>query len=406
VGRPGPQASRVIGMSHVLLIRQGLVPYDPRVKRDIDALVGEGYEVDVLCLGTKGQARFERLPGVTIRRLRAFNREAGLRRYFVQYPLFFVAAAAVGSLLHLKRRYAVVQVHSLPDPLVFAALVPKLLGARVILDLQEPCPEFFASKFRVGMNHWLVRFAAVLEQLSIRFADHVLTCTNQMREAYIRRGAPGDKVTTILNSTDPGTFDPLRFPLRARSVDEFRLICHGTVEERYGIDTAIRAVSLLRKEILGLRFYIYGDGSYFPALRALVDNLGLHDRVSFTEGLVPLSQLLRAIAEADAGVVAMKRDEFRDITLCNKMFDYIAMRRPVIMSRTTAVQAYFDDDCFEMFEADSASDLARAIRSLHDSPERCRRLVDRARDVAEPHRWAVQRRLYLNTVRRLVGNRQ
>ncbi len=78
--------------------------------------------------------------------------------------------------------------HSLPDPLVFAALVPKLTGARVILDLHECMPEFFATKFGVALDHRGVRVVAAAEQASIRFADFAITCTEQMREAFVGAG--------------------------------------------------------------------------------------------------------------------------------------------------------------------------------------------------------------------------
>ena len=91
----------------------------------------------------------------------------------------------------------------------------------------------------------------------------------------------------------------------------------------------------------------------------------------------------------------MRRDAFRDLTHCNKMFDFIAMRRPAIVSRTRAVEAYFGDDCFALFESGDAPDLARAIRALHDDPALGERLVARAAAASAPYRWAEQRRIYL-----------
>src|SRR5205085_418030 len=106
--------------------------------------------------------------------------------------------------------------------------------------------------------------------------------------------------------------------------------------------------------------------------------LGVADRVEFSKGWVTLDELVGAIAAADAGVVAMKRDAFRDVTHCNKMFDFITMRKPALVSRTTAVEAYFGDDCFEMFESSDAADLARAIRRIHSDPARREELVRNA----------------------------
>jgi glycosyltransferase involved in cell wall biosynthesis len=128
--------------------------------------------------------------------------------------------------------------------------------------------------------------------------------------------------------------------------------------------------------------------------------------VRFSEGWVPIDDLLEAISRADAGVVAMKRDAFRDLTHCNKMYDLVTMRRPVINSRTRSVQAYFDDECFEYFDSSDPADLARAMRRMHDEPERRERLVARATDALEPYRWPRQQAVYLSYIDRLLGTRR
>jgi glycosyltransferase involved in cell wall biosynthesis len=99
----------------------------------------------------------------------------------------------------------------------------------------------------------------------------------------------------------------------------------------------------------------------------------------------------------------MKRDPFRDLTLCNKMFDFIGMRKAAIVSRTRSVEEYFGPSCFEMFTADDPQDLARAIRRLYRDPERRRQLAERALAVSEPYNWPAQRRAYQAIVDSLVA---
>ena len=296
--------------------------------------------------------------------------------------------------LHIRRRYKLVQVHSLPDPLVFAALVPKLTGARVILDLHECMPEFAATKFGVPLDHAAVRAVAAAEQASIRFADFAITCTNQMREAFVGRGADPDKIGVVHNTAEEEIFDPARHPPRARDNGRFTLICHGSVEERYGLDTAIKAVASLADEIPELRLQIYGKGTQLPELRQLASELDVRDRVDFTGTWVPIEELLDAIAAADGGIVAMKRDAFRDLVHCNKMYDLVAMRRPVITSRTRSVEAYFSDEAFLYFTAEDHEDLARAIKRLYADPALGEKLVERAGEEVEPYRWPRQREQY------------
>lgn len=385
------------------VIRQFYFPCDTRVRREVHALASADHEVDVICMRRPGQPLYERSGSVAVYRVPLVHKRGGPLRYLFEYLSFPLAAFLYAGMLALRRRWDVVQVNTLPDWLVFAAIVPRLLGARVLLDLHECMPEFFATKFRASPSHPAVRLLARLEQASIRFADLAITCTEQMREAFIARGAQGDRIAVILNSADEEIFDPQRYPPTGSGPDRFVLLSHGSIEERYGLDTAVRAVAQLAEEIPGLRLEIFGEGAYLEELQELAQQLRIEDRVFFSDGLVPLDDLLRAIASADAGLVAMKRDLFRDLTHTNKMFDFITMRRPVIVSRTASVEAYFDESCFQLFDSEDDRDLARAIRGLHADAGLGERLVHRAAEVNEPYRWPRQRELYRHVVERLRG---
>jgi glycosyltransferase involved in cell wall biosynthesis len=391
-------------MARICVIRQYLFPRDVRVRREVEALTAAGHDVDVICARGRGELRHERVGRVTVHRLPVGVRRGTAVRYAFQYGAFLLAAGLFAGALHLRRRWHLVQVNTLPDALVFAAAIPRLLGARVVLDLHECMPEFFATKFRVRLDHPAVRLIGLIEQASIRFADHAITCTAQMRDAFVRRGAPEGRIEVVLNAADETLFDPSRYPPSSRDPARFTLICPGALEEHYGVDTLVRAAALIHGRIPGLRIEIYGEGSYRAALEALTRELGMREVVTF-HGFVADEDLLRAIAAADAGVVAVKRDAFRDLTHCNKMFELITMRRPAIVSRTRAVEACFDESCFVFFESDDARDLARAICRLHADPALGERLVARATEANEPYRWPRQREVYLSTVERLLAAR-
>jgi glycosyltransferase involved in cell wall biosynthesis len=389
----------------VCVIRQMYFDNDPLLRREVGALVADGAEVDVLCMKRGGQPGFERAGAVTVRRLPLSHSRGGIPRYFFEYALFLILATAYVTFLHLRRRYDLVQVNTPPDSLVFAALVPKLMGTPVLIHLAEPMPEFFASKFKTSLKHPGVIVLGWIERVCIRFADRAITCTQQMREAFVRRGSDACRIDVILNAADETVFDPTRFPPEPPKSGDFVLISHGTMEERYGLDTTIDAVALLRDEIPGLRLRLFGGGTFRSALERLAAVRGVADRVEFSQGWAPMDELVQAIASADAGVVAMKRDAFRDVTHCNKMFDFVSMRKPALVSRTAAVEAYFGDDCFEMFEPNDAADLARAIRNLYRDRERAQALAERAARRNEPYRWPRQRERYLAVVRELMQGR-
>ena len=110
---------------------------ETRVEREALALVARGYEVDVLCLRAKNEPEFSDENGVNVYRLPARRRMGqGVLNQFFEYLNFFMKAFFKLISLHRQKSYGVVQLHNLPDFLVFAGLGPKLMGAKLILDIQ------------------------------------------------------------------------------------------------------------------------------------------------------------------------------------------------------------------------------------------------------------------------------
>jgi glycosyltransferase involved in cell wall biosynthesis len=239
-------------MARICVVRAFFVPEDVRVRREINALADAGHRVTVICMRSPGSVRRERYGDVEIHRLPMTHRRGGILRYAFEYLAFPLLAALYLGLLDLRRRFDLVQVNTIPDWLVFAAAGPRLRGVPVIVDLHELMPEFFASKFGTTLRHPGVRALARLEQASIRFADLAMTCTEEMRSAFVSRGADADRISVVMNSSEEAIFDPQTFPPRRdRQTGRFSLICHGTIEERYGLDTIIRALRRLDDQIPG-----------------------------------------------------------------------------------------------------------------------------------------------------------
>lgn len=388
-------------MARICVIRQYYFPLDTRVKREVDTLVAAGHEVTVLCMARPGERRIEKTDGVTILRMPVRHRRGSIARYCFEHLAFVLLAGATAAAGHLRRRYDLVQVNTMPDTLVVAALVPRLLGTPVLLDLHECMPECFATTFDAGKVP--VRFLALLERFSIWFASGATTCTELMRETFVGRGTPPEKISVVLNGADESIFDPDRYPPAPPRAGRLRLVSHGTVEPRYGLETVVRAVALLKDEIPGLELQVYGEGSQLDHLRRLSDELGVHDRVHISGRFVPIEELVAGISNADVGVVAIERDPYRDLTLCNKMYDFVTMRKPALVSRTRSVEVYFGESCFQMFTSGDEHDLARAIRELHARPDRGAALVEAATQANASQRWAVQRGAYLAAVNSLLA---
>lgn len=365
--------------------------YEPTVRCEAEALAEAGFDVEVIRMRSAGEPRREVVNGVTVTHLPVRRRHGKAAGKVLEYGWFWLAAAGVLSFRHIRRPYAVVQVNTMPDFLVFAALVPKLLGSRIVAYLQEPVPELAETLF--GPTR-LTGILGRIEQAAIRFADRSVTVTDQLKKRYVERGAAADRITVVLNCSDPYSVSGSSPPVMRDPGSGFVVVCHGTIEDRYGQDTIVDAAWLLRDEIPDLRVVITGRGSGTTGLTRQIASHGLHETVQY-EGWVSSSRLREILSSAHAGVVAQKASPYSHLVHTNKMVDYWIFGLPVIASRLHAVSELYGDRFIEYFEPGDPVDLAAAIRRVHADRGRRAELARNGRLAQLRNGWAAQCPCYL-----------
>jgi glycosyltransferase involved in cell wall biosynthesis len=322
-------------------------------------------------------------------------------RYPFEYSLFFIMAGFLITFLHIRRRYNAVQVNTMPDHLVFVPLIPKLLGASVILHVHEPMPELMLTIF--GPHSIVYRILELLQMISVRFADRVLTVTEQMKQNLVSRGTDPDKITVILNVPDEKFFKG--YPSQEFSPgtgEDFSLVAHGSMEFRYGLDLVIRAVHSLRDRIPGIRFHLLGKGSYQEKLKDLIQELKIGDRVTF-HGYVRFEEMIEIIQNAHIGIVPMRQNPYSDLIHTNRMYEYIYFGKPIIISRTMAVDAYFRDSDLAFFQPNQFEDLARVILDLHENRSKLEMLATNAYHLYHTqYHWDKVKDIYLEVFESII----
>ncbi len=396
-------------MKRIAMMTYSTYPVDARVRREAEALASRGDEVDVICLQLPGEALEEVAGGVRIYRHRMGGKYRGenLLIYLLRYLRFFLHCFWMISRLHLGRRYQVVQAHTMPDFLVFAALIPKLLGAKIILDVHDLMPELFMSKFGVTRRNLLIRLICAVERASIRFADRAIAVHEPHLDALVSHGNPREKFITLLNLMDEKLLSrqaaaPEKLPPNG-SNNHFTLIYHGSIEKRYGLDAALRAVARLKPKIPGLKFLVIGTGDNLDPLVRLAGELGL-DCVHFSRAIFPMEELIPVIRRADLGVIPIVVDAFTRYGVPTKLYEYVALGVPVVITRLPAVQAYFSEDMLSFVESGNDRELADRILELYRDPQKRRRMAQQANRFNERYNWNSQKRKYLDFIDSLAGD--
>lgn len=394
---------RIANKRHCMVVHAYYPIGEPRVEREALALVAKGFQVDLICLKDQGEPETEQIEGINIYRLPVRRHKGkGIFIQLLEYFSFFFLAFFKLTSLQWKKHYAVVQVHNLPDFLIFCAMIPKIMGARLILDLHDLMPEFYAGRFNQDLNALPIRLLRLQERISCAFADQVITVTSLWRETLIQRGIPAEKIVVVMNVANDRIFQrQMRSNLPSGNGQPFRLIYHGTLAERYGIDLAIRAVDQLRASIPNIHLTIHGKGEYLETLVQLKDQLDLDPYVVFSTQYMPIADLPKLIGKAHVGLVPYRQDIFTDGILPTKMMEYVAVGIPVVAARTAAISAYFDENMVRYFTPGDVNDLANSILSLYLNQDLIKQLPINADQFSQRYNWKQMAGFYVESVERL-----
>jgi glycosyltransferase involved in cell wall biosynthesis len=381
----------------VCMLAYSFYESDMRILRYAKALAERGDTVDVISLRRGGAPSSEVMHGVNVYRVQGRERnERGWFDYLFRVVRFMIVSGSILTRKHLRTPYDVIHVHSVPDFLVFSALVPRLLGAKVILDIHDILPEFFASKFGASRESLLFKMLLVAEYLSVRVSDHVIIANDLWRERLIKRSARREQCTAIINYPDSELFYPRNPPSEAGQAS--RITYPGTLNAHQGVDTAIKATALLRDEIPELAFHIYGEGPSKASLMTLANDLGLSKTVFFHEFL-PCDEIAQAMSLSTLAVVPKRASsEFGNEAMSTKIMEFMSLGVPVIVSRTKVDTYYHDESRVVFFESENPLDLARCIRLLLNDSALRETLISNALMYIQNNNWKSKKHVYLELI--------
>jgi glycosyltransferase involved in cell wall biosynthesis len=390
-------------MKSVCILVQSVYDFDPRVRRKAEALVAAGYVVDVLALRAVNGKKSYVLNGVNVHTLSLGKKRGSLIRYAYEYAAFFLWAFVRVPLLMRRRRYVAVDVNTLPDFLIFAPVIARWMGAKLILDMHEITPEFYMSKYGIPERSWLVRLLKWQEKISFDFADRVITINQPILDLFVGRGLQASKAAVVMNAVDETKFTAVaKGPSSdAHAPDRFVMMYHGTLTSTYGLDIAIEAFGMAHERMPGAEIWILGSGPEQGPLAELARQRGVGSKVKLI-GQVPSSEIPGWLKQCDAGILPFRRDVFLDFAFPNKLPEFIVMGKPVLISSLRAIRHYFGEEALAYFDPNDPSDFAeQMVRVYRDRDLRASLAANATREYA-PIRWDLMKGRYLTLLDELV----
>jgi len=372
--------------SRVCFIRMNYFPEEAHVRKNAEALTEAGYDVDIICLRQKGEKAREDYGSGRIYRLPLSHKRSGALRYLFEYAAFFAMAFWLVMFLDVRRPYKIIETYNVPDLIVFVALVPRLLGAKLVHYMFEATPEMYADRFDLKPGGLVERSLRWMERISVRFAHKSIVEGPYEREMRGLRGVDVDRIGVVMNVPEGHLFEP-RSQAEANGASYGSagcdIITHGSMLKRYGVQTLIRAMPRLRDQIPGLRLWIVGDGEHRQALEDLTI------AVEFT-GWVKHEDVSDYIGRCRVGIVPMLYNQ-----LPNKLFEYVAMGLPVVVGDVPSIRTAFGPETVQYYRTGDADELADRVLAVYRDPEAARAMAARAQETFERYTWDVMKDVYV-----------
>jgi len=380
-------------------------PHDPRIRREVEELEKNGYEIDIISISFENQKEVEKYGNITAYRVAKYlpGREE-LIPYLVYSFLYMIKSFFKLQQLHKKRKYSLIQIHNMPDYLIFVAFIQKLLKVPLILDIHDLTLELFEEKWPGLKYKFIKRIIKKIEKISCSFADHIITVTEGCKEKLVQRGVPSNKITLILNTANIKIF---KFSTRSEYQiinKNAKLIYHGTVAKRFGIHLIIDAMKFVIEKIPGSVINIYGryDSNYKSYLNERISVLGLSENVKLN-GVLDRDEVPDVIRNSDIGVVPYLNNPYMHLALPTKACEFAAIGIPIVSTYLHTMALTFGSDSISFVNSENPEEFADRIIELCLNPELRKLRVDEAYQDVSKISWEVMGKQYTDLINHLTN---
>ena len=386
-------------------------PWDVRVEKMCRSMVRAGHQVHLLCRNRRWEPTLEKDGEFWIHRLRLMP---AMVSGVLTFPAFFnpVWLTAISRVVR-EQDCDLILVRDLPLALA-GILVGRITGRPVIFDFAENYPamlrDFWPANRRRLFN-WIVRsprIARWVEKVAIRLADHILVVVEESKERLQRLGVEAERLSVVMNTPLPDRFMVAgeKSPEAEASNPYFDVIYLGFLELARGVETAIQAMPAIAAKIPHARLIVIGSGSQEKYLHDLARRMKIADRVVF-KGWIPYDRAHDWIVASSVGIVPHVATESWMTTIPNKLFDYMALGKPVVVSDVRPAKRIVEQEKSGLvFRSQDAEDFSLQVQRLADPVLRRFLGGNGRRAVVERYQWSFSEKILLDALERSLGTGQ
>jgi glycosyltransferase involved in cell wall biosynthesis len=254
----------------------------------------------------------------------------------------------------------------MPNFLVYSALIPKLFGTKVILDIHDLMPEIFSVKFKLPITHTLIKMLYLEERLSAKFANEIIATNKFHVQRFKDNGITNKNITEVVNVADEEIF----YQPNDKDYNQEKLIIvyPSTLAKRLGIDSLIEAVELLKNRNILCLLKIYGDGEYRIQISNIIKEKELNEYIELSSSFVSLEKLSQELDNALIGVIPLPSNLSNDIAMPVKIYEFFAKKVCVVATDLHLLKECFNSSVL-FYQESNSKDLADKIEYLYHNRE-------------------------------------
>ncbi|MBL3655638.1 glycosyltransferase family 4 protein [Fulvivirga sediminis] len=350
-------------------------PPDSRVENEAVSLIDQGHDVYLFSFNYDKRKKEDIINGIQVRRYDAGKLIYKLSALAYTFPFFRMLVQRKISHFIETVKPEVIHIHDM----VLAEAVFKVnekFNLPVVLDLHENRPvimqeyshlKTFPGKYLIDVRKWQHKQEEFIER-----ANRVVLVTKEAKEeALTYKVTDKQKFVVLPNTIHLDIFKkyPIDSGITKRFKGRFNIVYTGDTGLRRGTDTAIEAINILKDNIPEIHLILVGRNTEDQVLKEMVNSMSLHGYVSF-EGWQDVSLFPSYIDVADVCISPLKRNLHHDTTFANKIFQYMAMEKALLVSDCPAQEnVILSENCGLIHEANNADDMADKIKRLYNDPE-------------------------------------
>jgi len=365
------------------MIVDGAYPGDIRVRKEAETLVDGGFDVLVVCPKKKGLLQEETVNGVRIKRI---GQHYSTVKKGIHDIIESVCNLNLFFYMGLKKvlkteRIGAIHVHDLP--LAGTAYRFNANDRTMILDLHENFPEALKTWFSwrksavVRLKNALFMRPARWQRKEEKYCkryDKVICVVDEMKEKLVRNFSINPSKLIVVSNTEKKSFVRNYAGLIAQDLigqDDFAITYVGGFGPHRGLDTAIKAMPLIRNHIPQAKLFLVGSGhpDVLATLHALVHALGLESEVIFA-GYKPFAEVASIMCSSAVNIIPHHSNEHTDNTIPHKLFQIMMTKSPLMVSSSTPLQRIVTTyQAGFVFKASNADDFARTVQRIYEAPQ-------------------------------------